>query len=133
MSSSDQALSGVRKVSCHCQAVELRVDFTVQAASPMRCNCSLCRRKGAVMIGVPLAAVDIVRGRENLTLYQWNTHVAEHYFCNRCGIYTHHRRRRDPSQYGINAGCIEGVDPGKFDDVQRVDGASLSVVEADGA
>jgi hypothetical protein len=85
------------------------------------------------MIGVPLAAVDIVRGGENLTLYQWNTRVAEHYFCNLCGIYTHHRRRRDPTQYGINAGCIEGLDPGEFDAVHVVDGASLSSVEDDGA
>ena len=37
--------------------------------------------------------------------------MAKHYFCNGCGIYTFHRPRVAPELYGINVGCLEGVDP----------------------
>ena len=66
----------------------------------------LCR---AVAAAVPLAGLRIVQGKSALSLYQFNTATAEHYFCRHCGIYTHHKRRADPSQCGINLGCIEGV------------------------
>ena len=116
-------------VRCHCGAVELAVNFPYlpEELLPMRCNCSICSRKGAVMVGVPRANVEIVKGADALTLYQWNTKVAEHYFCSICGIYTHHQRRRDPTQIGINVGCIDGLDARIFADVPVFDGASLSV------
>jgi hypothetical protein len=122
-------MSATKRVSCHCGAVQLEVDFPAGLGQPMRCNCSLCKRKGAIMIGVPVDSVRVVQGADQLSLYQWNTRVAEHYFCSRCGIYTHHRRRRDPGQIGINAGCIEGVEPNDFGAVPVIDGASLSLVE----
>lgn len=71
----------------------------------------MCSRKGYVMSSVPIAALSIVSGADILSLYQWGTHVAEHYFCSRCGIHTHHRRRSNPSEYGVNIACIEGVRP----------------------
>ena len=46
-------------------------------------------------------------GREQLSVYQWNKHIAEHFFCSICGVYTHHRRRRDPTQYSINIECLD--------------------------
>jgi hypothetical protein len=30
------------------------------------------------------------------------------------GIYTHHQRRSNPQQLGINAACLEGVSPFDF-------------------
>jgi len=96
-----------------------------------RCNCSLCRRKGALMSTVPLADLEVTRGADKLTLYQWNTRTAEHYFCSVCGIYTHHRRRSDPTSYGFNVACLEGVDPYSFTDVPVGDGASMSLVDGE--
>ena len=52
-----------------------------------------------------------------LTLYQFNTMQARHYICSGCGIYTHHQRRSDPGQFGINAACLEGVSPFYFAEV----------------
>jgi len=63
------------------------------------------------MATVSLEGLHIIEGRELLTGYRFNTRTAEHYFCSRCGIYTHHRRRSKPNQYGYNIGCLEGVDP----------------------
>ncbi|MEM8837472.1 MAG: GFA family protein [Pseudomonadota bacterium] len=99
------------KSTCHCGEVELEITVEGELASLSRCDCSLCSRRGAVMASVPLADLKVVKGAERLTLYQFHTRTAEHYFCSRCGIYTHHRRRSDPSRYAFNVACIEGVDP----------------------
>ena len=53
--------------------------------------------------------LEIIEGEESLTLYQFNTKEAKHYFCKYCGIYTFHKMRKYPDKYGINAGCLEGV------------------------
>jgi hypothetical protein len=59
-----------------------------------------------------------------LRLYQFDTEEAEHYFCSVCGIYTHHKRRSNPNQYGINLGCLEGVDPNLIQELKTYDGAN---------
>ncbi len=41
-----------------------------------------------------------------------------------CGIYTHHRRRSNPDQYGYNVGCLEGVNPFEIPDVPVNDGVN---------
>lgn len=120
-------MSQIKRAACHCGAVKLEVELPDVIDKLMRCNCSLCKRKGAVMTGVPLRALRVVEGADKLTLYQWNTRVAKHYFCSVCGIYTHHQRRSDPTQYGINVACLEGVDTPTLGEVALVDGASLSV------
>jgi hypothetical protein len=71
-----------------------------------------------------LAALRIVKGEEKLSLYQFDTKEAEHYFCSVCGIYTHHKRRSNPNQYGINLGCLEGVDPNLIEGIKTYDGAN---------
>jgi hypothetical protein len=78
---------------------------------PRRCDCSMCRRKGAIVASVPLSGLRIVQGADALTLYRFNTGVARHYFCSRCGIHTHHQRRSSPHQYGYNIACLEGINP----------------------
>lgn len=113
--------------SCHCGAVEFEVELEQGLAAARRCNCSLCRRKGAIMATVPLARLRVVRGEDKLSLYQWNTHVAKHYFCSVCGIYTHHQRRSNPNEYGFNVACLEGVDPYALEPVPVADGAALSL------
>jgi hypothetical protein len=114
--------------TCHCGAVTFEVDLDNGLENLRRCNCSLCRRKGAIMMGVPETRIRIISGAEHLSMYQWNTRVAEHFFCSHCGIYTHHRRRSNPREFGINIGCLHGVDPLACTDVTVVDGGSLTVV-----
>lgn len=117
-------MSEIKKGSCHCGAVTFEVELENGLTDVRRCNCSLCRRKGAIMAGVPLAKLKVTSGEENLGLYQWNTMTAKHYFCKTCGIYTHHQRRSNPEEYGFNIACIEGVDPFSYKDVPVGDGAS---------
>jgi len=110
--------------TCHCGAVELRLHLPDGIVDPRRCDCSMCRRRGAIAASVPLAGLQIVRGADTLRLYQFNTHVAEHYFCSVCGIYTHHRRRSNPAQFGYNVGCLEGIDPFALGAVPVSDGVN---------
>jgi hypothetical protein len=73
--------------------------------------------RGAVAVSAELKDIQILSGQDVLTLYQFNTMEAKHYFCSKCGIYTHHQRRSDPTQYGINVACLEGVSPFDFEKV----------------
>ena len=66
----------------------------------------------------------LLEGSENLSLYQFNTDIAKHFFCKKCGIYTHHNRKSDPNGMGVNLGCIEDLDSLEFDAIQ-FDGKKL--------
>ena len=110
------------RATCHCGAVVLELSLPDGIVDPRRCNCSICRRKGAIVAAVPLSGLRVVRGAELLTLYQFNTMTAKHYFCSKCGIYTHHVRRSNPSEYSYNVGCLEGVDPFELGRVSTYDG-----------
>jgi len=78
------------RATCHCGMVVLELDLPDGLVDPKRCNCSMCRRKGAVMAYVPLSGLRVISGAEQLRLYQFNSGVAKHSFCSNCGIYTHH-------------------------------------------
>jgi hypothetical protein len=110
------------KASCHCGAVELVLDLPDGIVNPRRCDCSICRRKGAIVASVRLAGIRVVKGADALRIYQFNTNTAKHYFCSICGIYTHHQRRSNPEEYGFNVGCLEGVNPFDIPDVPTNDG-----------
>ena len=112
------------RASCHCGLVELELDLPDGIVNPRRCDCSICRRKGAVVASVPLSGIRILKGSEHLKLYEFNTHTAKHYFCSNCGIYTHHQRRSNPDQYGYNVGCLERINPFAIPDVPTTDGVN---------
>ena len=107
---------------CHCGAVRFRVRLTNGLRTALRCNCSLCRMRGAVVLFAPLEALTILSGEDKLGTYRFNTGAAEHRFCTVCGIYTHHQRRLDPTQYAINAACLDGLSPFDFAEVPVLDG-----------
>jgi hypothetical protein len=113
---------------CHCGAIVFEVALTEACPALFKCNCSLCSRKSATMISVPKESLRVVKGEGQLSLYQWNTRVAKHYFCRICGIYTHHQRRMDPGQIGFNAACLDGIDVMALVDPVWLDGARLSLV-----
>ncbi|MER5171974.1 GFA family protein [Thioclava kandeliae] len=109
-------------VSCHCGTVKLDIVLADGLNTARRCDCSFCRRRGAAAVSVKLDDLTVTQGEDNLTVYQFNTNTAVHYFCKTCGVYTHHRRRSDPTQYGVNLGAIEGVNPRDWEPIPWVDG-----------
>lgn len=112
------------KASCHCGAVVLELDLPDGVVDPRRCDCSMCRRRGAIAASVPLSGLRIVQGQEVLKRYQFNTFTAQHFFCAECGIYTHHQRRSSPNEYGYNVACLEGVNPFDLGEVPTRDGVN---------
>ena len=110
--------------TCHCGTVQFNVRLVDEFNTIRRCTCSYCRMRGAIAVSASLDDIEFVKGEECLTLYQFNTGEAEHYFCSRCGIYTHHQRRSNPNQYGINVACLAGVSPFDFKEVPVMDGVN---------
>ena len=108
--------------SCHCGTVELELTLPRGIEEPRRCDCSMCRRRGAIVASVSLENLRIVKGQEALRLYQFGTRTAQHFFCSVCGIYTYHQRRSNPTQYGYNVACLEGVNPFELGHVKTSDG-----------
>lgn len=112
------------RASCHCGAVVLELELPAGVVDPRRCDCSMCRRRGAIVGSVPLAGLRVVAGEDVLRCYQFNTMTAKHYFCGNCGIYTHHQRRSNPHEYGYNVGCLDGVNPYDLGEVETADGVN---------
>jgi hypothetical protein len=79
--------------------------------------------RGAIAVTANVGDITITQGDGLLSLYQFNTNTAKHYFCSRCGIYTHHQRRSNPRQYGVNVACLAGVSPFDFREVPVYDGS----------
>ena len=108
------------KLKCHCGEIEAEINTTT-LSKVIRCNCSICKRKGAIMSMVKNEDFKIVKGEDKIKLYQFHTKVAKHFFCINCGIYTHHNPRINPAMTGFNVGCIEGIDTFKLKDIVIAD------------
>jgi hypothetical protein len=108
--------------SCHCGAVRFEANLPLGLSSARRCTCSICRMRGAVAVTSTSEGFRVIEGEDHLATYRFNTRSAEHHFCTVCGIYTHHKRRSNPDQLGVNAACLEGVSPFDFTNVIVYDG-----------
>lgn len=108
--------------ACHCGAVRFHVHLSQGLHSARRCDCSMCRMRGVIAVTAKLGDLNLVQGQGALRLYQFGTMTAKHYFCGGCGIYTHHQRRSNPQEYGVNVACLQGISPFDFDAVQVMNG-----------
>jgi hypothetical protein len=110
--------------SCHCGAVKFDVDAPIVELTT--CDCSLCAMRGAVMAKIPENALRVYQGENLLTLYQWNTRRAQHYFCSRCGVYVFHRKRAAPDHFGVSAFCLDEFDVTSVP-IRATEGANMTV------
>ena len=94
--------------SCHCGAVKFEIDADLSRL--VRCNCSICTKKGGVFKVVPDDRLRLLQGKDDLTLYQFNTKVSKHYFCKHCGIHPFGRPRSSPDRNLINVRCLDDFD-----------------------
>lgn len=97
------------KGSCHCGAIHFSFD-TEPITKGIRCNCSFCARRGAMVNLVPGEKFKIDVKDDALNFYQFGKKQAKHYFCKNCGIHTFSETARRPGQYIVNLACVEGVD-----------------------
>ncbi len=119
--------------SCHCGRNRFEVDLDLDHVRV--CDCSICRRRGALIHRVEADQLRMLTPLEDLTRYQWHTRTAEDYFCPVCGILPFRRpRHRTPTEtaagvrefsgWSINVRCLEGVDLDGVP-VKRVHGSRL--------
>jgi hypothetical protein len=109
--------------SCHCRRVRFEVDATLDHVRV--CDCSICRRRGALIHRVEPPDFRLLTPIGDMTLYRFNTHTARDYFCPICGILPFRRPRTAPEAWGINARCLEDVDLDAIP-IRRVYGSRLS-------
>ena len=116
--------------SCHCGAVRFQVEAEIVELTT--CDCSLCVKNNAVMAKVHESALTVTSGEEHLPLYRWNTRVARHYFCSRCGIYTFRRKRAAPDHFGINVFCLDGFEAALVP-LRATEGVGMTLEDPDAA
>ena len=130
----DTEIQPRHRATCHCGRVVLELELPEGVQNPRRCNCSICSRRGAVTSSIPVEKLHVVQGEEFLTLYEFNTKIAKHFFCRVCGIYTHHVMRGETQTVGLNMACIDGFDIFALSEVPVGNGKDeWSVVSGGGA
>ena len=107
----DQA-AGLYRGGCHCGAVAFEVRGPIERA--IVCNCSSCAKKGYIHWIVARERFRLLTAWEELAVYRFNTGVARHYFCRRCGVASFYVPRSDPDKIDVNLRCVEGVEPGRL-------------------
>jgi hypothetical protein len=98
----------IYKGSCHCGAVSFEVEAPAQLEVE-DCNCSICLRSGFLHLIVPKAQFRLLAGEGFLETYTFNTGVAKHTFCKRCGIKPFYVPRSNPDGVDVNARCLDAL------------------------
>ena len=91
---------------CHCGAVRFEVEAPADL-DVLECNCSRCRMLGFLHLIVPASRFALLAGEDALGAYTFNTGIAKHLFCVRCGVQSFYVPRSNPDGYSINARCLD--------------------------
>src|SRR5262245_10165297 len=105
--------------SCHCGAVRFRFECE-PITKGVRCNCSICIRRGNVMSDTYLPIA--IEGSP--TFYEWGDRMVKFWSCPTCSI--HVFAEISGGRYRVNLGCVDGVDPLALD-IRLIDGKSFPV------
>ena len=104
---------------CHCG--ETRFEVEAEVDHLRECDCSICRRRGALIFRVAADALHILTPLGRLSIYRWGTKTGADYFCPKCGIMPF-RRPSAPTKseaeagmkqfdgWAVNARCIDALD-----------------------
>src|SRR5690606_1344156 len=78
------AMSQTHAGSCHCG----RIAFTLrgEVGRAIDCNCSMCRRRGALLAFYPREALVLTSKEGDYGTYRFNKEHIAHHFCLTCGI-----------------------------------------------
>lgn len=105
---------------CHCGDVRFDADLP-DPLTAHQCNCSICAAAGFIGIIVPASRFRLLTDHDALLEYRFNSGVARHWFCRRCGIKSFYRPRSNPDGYNLNLNCLR-LAPGHTVDVLPFDG-----------
>lgn len=109
--------------TCHCGAVRIHVRRAPRTVTS--CNCSICRRYGALWAYFTATSVRVEAPRGGLCRYSWKRRVRSYFRCKRCGCVTHYKYRKKVRGYpvAVNAtnfepAALQGVR------IRKLDGAA---------
>jgi hypothetical protein len=108
---------------CHCGKV--RYDVEMDLSGLITCNCSICTKKGTILGFVGEKQFKLLRGKDELSDYQFNKKHIHHLFCKTCGV-TSFANGAGPDgalMYAINVRCLDNIEVSKLP-TQEVDGRS---------
>jgi hypothetical protein len=119
-------MSKLRKIwrsgGCHCGTVRFEVHVP-EDVEIIACNCSICTKSGFLHLIVSDNDFRLIQGESALTKYTFNTGVAKHYFCSKCGIKPFYVPRSHPDGWSVNFHCLD----------DRHDFKSVIITEFDGS
>ena len=97
---------------CHCGKVAFEVRGGIRPRAVLVCNCSICTMKGYLHWIVPREAWRLVSpaSEEELPVYLFGQGIAQHRFCDVCGVAAFYVPRSDPDKIDVNLRCVRGVD-----------------------
>lgn len=98
------------KAVCHCGAVVIK--FSGAPEKVAECNCSICRRLGALWVYRALEEVSLIHVEGATSTYSWGDKTLEFHRCKICGCTTHWLPLNEKyTVMGINARMIDGLRP----------------------
>jgi hypothetical protein len=93
--------------TCHCGRVRIHVRQLPRTLT--KCDCSICRRYGALWAYYQPSSVRVEAPRSGLDTYAWNRRIREYHRCKNCGCITHYtyRKKRSSDTVAVNANNFE--------------------------
>ena len=70
----------------------------------------MCTKKAMLGCYVPSEHFHLLQGEGELALYQFNTRIAKHFFCRKCGIHAFMNPRSNPRAFAVNVRCLDDFD-----------------------
>ena len=86
----------------------------------LECNCTLCRRYGALWAYYEPGQVVVVQGELDTRHYSWQNGVLAFHWCSDCGCLTHFTTVKENAIRGVNVRMIPTLDPGTVE-IRRID------------
>ena len=99
------------RAACHCTAV--RLEIAELPTWVLDCNCTLCRRYGAIWAYPAVGQVKIISAKDTTETYLWLDGDLAFHRCKQCGcvMYMEAVKENPPVIYGVNVRMIPTLDP----------------------
>ena len=91
--------------SCHCKQIQFEA-IGEDRIEVLNCSCSICSITNYKHYVIPKSQFTLLKGKNFLSTYKFNTNIAKHMFCKKCGIKSFYIPRSHPECISININCI---------------------------
>ena len=64
-------INKIENLTCHCKEVQIELKLNNGLEEVVRCNCSLCKKRGSIMAKIKINNLKIIKGFDKLKLYNF--------------------------------------------------------------